>query len=358
MPTLSTKPEGNTASGAIASCWRAPRGQRTCACTEPPCARTGRSRVRPSGRSPGGPLRERRGGTPEMNERGKSDSPVVPAKPPNKAGEPAAEVVEGRRLAEGNTDSSTRPGRSAGQGVLSGLDRVREVARRDKEARFTALLHHVDLERLRAAYGAMSPKAAPGVDRVTWAAYGQDLEANLRDLHGRVHSGALPGEPVSAGVHPEGGRAAAAARHRHAWRTRSSSGPSSRCSTPSTRWTSWASPTGSGRGAARTMRWMRWRSGSSEKKVNWVLDADIRDFFDQLDRGWLQKFLGHRIADKRVLRLIDKWLSAGVIEDGEMVGDGGGNTTGGIGFAVARERVPALRLGPVGRWWRTQARAR
>ena len=94
-----------------------------------------------------------------MYERGKSDSPVVPAKLPNKAGRPVAEVVEERGLAEGNTDDLTRPGRSAGSGVSSGLDRVREVARRDKDARFTALLHHVDLNRLRAAYWAIRPQA-------------------------------------------------------------------------------------------------------------------------------------------------------------------------------------------------------
>src|ERR1035438_7045970 len=93
-----------------------------------------------------------------MHERGKSDNLVVPAKPPNKAGGPVEEVVEGRGLAEGITDSATRPGRSAGQGVPNGLDRVREVARRDKEARFTALLHHVDLVRLWAAYVATNPK--------------------------------------------------------------------------------------------------------------------------------------------------------------------------------------------------------
>src|SRR6266545_1841391 len=123
-----------------------------------------------------------------MDERGKSDNPVVPAKPSN-------EAVEERGLAEGNTDSSTRPGRSAGSGVTSGLDRVREVARRDKEARFTALLHHVDLGRLWAAYVAINPKAAPGVDRVTWEAYGQDLRANLEDLLRRVHSGAYRASP-------------------------------------------------------------------------------------------------------------------------------------------------------------------
>ena len=77
----------------------------------------------------------------------------------------------------------------------SGLDRVREVARRDKDARFTALLHHVDLDRLQAAYWAIRPQAAPGVDGVTWADYGQDLEANLQDLHRRVHSGAYRARP-------------------------------------------------------------------------------------------------------------------------------------------------------------------
>jgi RNA-directed DNA polymerase len=128
-----------------------------------------------------------------MNDRGKSDSPVVPAKPPNKTS--VAEVVEGRGLAKGNTTSATRSGHRAGPGVLNGLDRVREVARRDKGTRFTALLHHVDLDRLRAAYWAIRPKAAPGVDGVTWEAYGQNLEANLADLHTRLHTGRYRATP-------------------------------------------------------------------------------------------------------------------------------------------------------------------
>ena len=130
-----------------------------------------------------------------MNERGKSDGRVVPSRPANKAAVAEAEPVEGRRPAEGNTASKTRPGRSAGQGALSALERVREVARRDKEARFTALLHHVTVERLRWAYWAISPKAAPGVDGVMWQSYGQDLEANLRDLHERVQSGRYRARP-------------------------------------------------------------------------------------------------------------------------------------------------------------------
>ena len=128
-----------------------------------------------------------------MNGSGQSDRFVVPANPPNKA--EAAEAGEERERAKGNTAGETRPGRSAGPGVSSELGRVRQVAQRDKEARFTALLHHVSLERLVMAYRDLSPKAAPGVDGVTWAAYGQDLVANLRDLHERVQQGRYRASP-------------------------------------------------------------------------------------------------------------------------------------------------------------------
>lgn len=148
--------------------------------------------------SQGGPLGEGRGRNPQMNERGKSDGPVVPAKPPNNAAPEgtAAEAVEGRGQTEGNATGKARPGRRAGHGGSSALDRVREVARKDREARFTALLHHVTPDRLREAYRALNPKAAPGVDEVTWEAYGHGLEAGLRDLHGRLHRGAYRAKPA------------------------------------------------------------------------------------------------------------------------------------------------------------------
>jgi hypothetical protein len=131
-----------------------------------------------------------------MHDHEKSDRPVLPVKPPNKPGDPGAEVVEGRGLPEGNTAGETRPGRSAGLGVSSDLDRVRQVARKDRDVRFTALLHHVSVDRLREAYRAISPDAAPGVDGVTWRDYGLDLEANLRDLHARVQRGAYRAMPA------------------------------------------------------------------------------------------------------------------------------------------------------------------
>jgi RNA-directed DNA polymerase len=128
-----------------------------------------------------------------MNGHGQSDRSVVPANPLNKAA--AAEAGEGRERAKGNAASKTRPGHSAGSGVPSALDRVRQVARKDKEARFTALLHHVSLHRLGLAFDEVNPKAAPGVDGVSWAEYEQDLGANLRDLHERVQQGRYRASP-------------------------------------------------------------------------------------------------------------------------------------------------------------------
>jgi hypothetical protein len=113
--------------------------------------------------------------------------------PPNKVS--AAEAAEERDPAKGNAASETRPGHRAGQDVPNGLDRVRRIAATDKEARFTALMHHVSLERLWMAYWDLSPKASPGVDGVMWADYGQDLIANLKDLHNRVHSGGYQARP-------------------------------------------------------------------------------------------------------------------------------------------------------------------
>ena len=134
-----------------------------------------------------------------MHEHGKSDRPVVPANPSNKAVEAAAEMGEERGRAKGNTDSKTHPGLSAGSDASSALGRVREVARREKDAQFTALLHHVTLWRLREAYWVIRPKAAPGVDGLTWPEYGRNLESNLQDLHERVQTGryrALPSRRV------------------------------------------------------------------------------------------------------------------------------------------------------------------
>ena len=251
-----------------------------------------------------------------MNERGKSDGPVVPAKPLNKAGTSAAEVVEGRGLAEGNTDGPTRPGRRAGSDVPSGLDRVREVARQETEARFTALLHHVDLGRLRKAYWALDPRAATGVDGETWGSYGQNLEANLWDLHGRVHSGAYRAKPSRRAYIPK-----ADGRQRPLGIASLEDKILQRAVVEVLNaiyeedFLGFSYGFRPGRSPHDALDALA--AGILRKKVNWILDADIRDFFGQLDRAWLEKFLEHRIADKRVLRLVQKWLNAGVIEEGK-----------------------------------------
>ena len=250
-----------------------------------------------------------------MNEHEKSDGLVVPAKLPNKTGVPVAEAVEGSSPAEGNTDGRTRPGLSAGQGVAGGLDRVRLVARRDKDIRFTALLHHVDLDRLWAAFAAINPKATPGVDKVTWETYGQDLRTNLENLLSRVHSGAYRASP-SRRVYipkPDGRfRPLGIATLEDKIVQRAVVEVLNAIYEEDFLGFSYGfRPGRSPHDALDALS-----VGISRKKVNYVLDADISDFFSKLDHSWLEKFLGHRIADKRVLRLIRKWLNAGVIEDG------------------------------------------
>jgi len=250
-----------------------------------------------------------------MHEHGQSDGRVVPVKRPNKAGRPVAEAVEERRPAKGNTDHSTRPGHSAGPGVPSGLDRVREAARRDKDARFTALLHHVTLERLHAAYRAIRPQAAAGTDGVTWASYGQDLEANLRDLHARVQSGAYRAKPSRRVYIPK-----ADGRLRPLGIASLEDKIVQRAIVEVLNaiyeqdFVGFSYGFRPGRKPHDALDALA--VGIYKKKVNWIIDADIRDFFSKLDQAWLMKFLEHRIADRRVLRLIRKWLAAGVIEDG------------------------------------------
>lgn len=251
-----------------------------------------------------------------MHDRGKSDDLVVPAKLPNKPAVAGEEVVEGRGSAEGNAAGETRSGSSAGLGVSSDLGRVRRVARRDREVRFTALLHHVSIDRLRAAYWALEPKAAPGVDGVTWRDYGRDLEASLECLHARVQRGGYRARPTRRVFIPKpDGRlrplGVAALEDKIVQRAV----VEVLNAVYEQDFLGFSYGFRPGRSPHDALDALA--TGIYRKKVNWVLDADIRDFFGTVDQPWLEKFLEHRIADKRVLRLIQRWLKAGVIEDGE-----------------------------------------
>ena len=252
-------------------------------------------------------------------------------------------MVEERRPAKGNAASKTRSGHRAGQGAPSALGRVRRKARTEKKERFTALLHHVDVDRLRAAYRALNPRAATGVDDLTWEDYGRDLEDNLRDLHARVHRGELRARPTRRAYIPKpDGRqrplGVAALEDKILQRAvvEVLNG------IYETDFLGFSYGFRPGRSAHDALDALAF--GIDRKKVNWVLDADIRDFFGQLDHDWLMRFLEHRIADRRVLRLIHKWLAAGVIEDGIWSQTRARDGAGSIGIAAAGQRLPALRL--------------
>ena len=284
-----------------------------------------------------------------MNGHQKSDRFVVPANPPNKAA--AAEAGEERERAKGNADGKTRPGRSAGSGVSSALDRVRQVAERDKEARFTALLHHVSLHRLYLAFDDLKKDAAPGVDGVTWHQYEQDLQANLRDLHERVQSGRYRASPSRRVYIPK-----ADGRQRPLGIATLEDKIVQRAVTEVLN----AVYEVDFRGFSYGFRPGRkphdaldaLAAGIYRKKVNWVLDADVRDFFGQLDRDWLMRFLRHRIADERILRLVSKWLAAGVIEDGSWTDSGRGSPQGASASPLLANVYLHYVLDLWADWWR------
>jgi group II intron reverse transcriptase/maturase len=181
--------------------------------------------------------------------------------------------------------------------------------------RFTALLHHVTVDRLREAYRAIRPQAAPGVDGVTWHAYGQDLEVRLQDLHERVQSGRYRASASRRVYIPKADgrlRPLGIATLEDKIVQRAVVEVLSAVYEEDFRGFSYGFRPGRNPHDALDALTV----GIERKKVNWVLDADIRDFFTSVDRGWLMRFLRHRIADERVLRLIGKWLAAGVMEKG------------------------------------------
>jgi hypothetical protein len=204
-----------------------------------------------------------------MNDARKSDSSVVPGKSLNKAGQSAAEAVEGRGLAKGNLpESNTHRTQCRGR-VQSALERIRQAARKDRKQQFTSLLHHVySVEHLRAAYLAIKRDAAAGVDGETWQHYGENLEVNLQDLSTRLARGAYRAKPVRRMYIPkaDGRLRPLGVPTSLRWRTSSSSERLLRYATPSTKRTSSDSPMDSGRGVARTERWMRSRLASRRRR--------------------------------------------------------------------------------------------
>jgi retron-type reverse transcriptase len=249
----------------------------------------------------------------------KSDEPVVPTKPPNEAkrtiARQAEEVVEGRGSTKGNTGEQNVPRTQSRIRTSSALDRVREAAKKDKETKFTALLHHVTIDRLRQAYQSIKKDAAPGVDGVTWRQYGKQLEDNLRDLYDRLHRGAYRAKPTRRVYIPKPD-----GRERPlgiaCMEDKIVQGAVAEVMLAIYEGDFLGFSYGFRRGRNQHHALDALAVGIKWKKVNWVLDADIRGFFDAIDHEWLIKFIEHRIADKRILRLIRKWRGAGVLEQG------------------------------------------
>ena len=250
-----------------------------------------------------------------MNGSEKSGPVIVASSLPNKAGRPGAEAEERRAGAEGNAGQhDTHRALNRGR-VTQALDRVRRAARRQKEERFTALLHHVNPDSLREAFYALKRDAAPGVDGVTWRAYEAELEPRLADLHDRVHRGAYRPQPSRRTYIPK-----ADGRQRPlavaALEDKIVQGAVTRVLNAiyEEEFLGFSYGFRPGRGPHDALDALM--VGIASRKVNWILDADIRSFFDTVSQEWLTRFVEHRVGDKRIVRLIRKWLRAGVLEDG------------------------------------------
>jgi RNA-directed DNA polymerase len=292
------------------------------------------------------------------NGDGKSDSSVVPEKPPNKAGRPAAEAVEGRGLAKGNPPESNTSRTLRREGVPSALERIRQAARKDRKQRFTALLHHVyDVERLRAAYLAIKRDAAAGIDGETWPHYGESLEGNLLDLSERLKRGAYRAKPVRRTYIPKtDGRLRPLGVPTLEDKVVQRAVVEVLNAIYEEDFLGFSYGFRPGRSPHQALDALA--VGIWKKKVNWVLDADIRDFFGSLTHEWLVKFVEHRIGDRRVTRLIQKWLAAGVLEDGKRVRSEVGTVQGGsISPLLANIYLHYVLDLWVQRWRQKQARA-
>jgi RNA-directed DNA polymerase len=247
-----------------------------------------------------------KGHTTAMNGVGKSDSPIVPVKSPNKAGSPAAEVTEGRGLAKGNSPKRDAFRTQCRGNVPSALERVRHSARRNKKEQFTALLHHVyDVERLQSAYRALTRDAAAGVDGQTWEQYGETIENNLLNLSSRLRRGAYRAKPVRRAYIPKSdGRLRPLGVPTLEDKIVQRSVVEVLNAIYEQDFAGFSYGFRPGRSPHQALDALA--VGIGTRRVRWVLDADIRDFFGTLSHEWLAKFIGHRVGDQRVMRLIQK----------------------------------------------------
>jgi RNA-directed DNA polymerase len=252
-----------------------------------------------------------------MNGSEKSDSAIRAMKPANNVGKPTAEWAEQRAGTKGNAGQPHTRRTQSRDSVSQGLDRVRQAARQRKKEKFTALLHHVTIDLLRDAFLALKRRAAPGVDGVTWQDYEGSLEGNLQDLHDRVHRGAYRALPVRRRFIPKPGtdkqRPLGIAALEDKVVQRALVAVLNAIYEEDFLGFSYGFRPGRGQHDAMDALAV----AICDTPVNWILDADIRSFFDSVSQEWVVRFLQHRVGDERVIRLVRKWLKAGVLDEGE-----------------------------------------
>ena len=243
----------------------------------------------------------------------KSDEGIVPEKRPNNGSLLPAEAVEGRTSPKGNGGQTAAVRTQSRVAASSGLAAVRQAARQSKGVRFTALLHHLTVELLERSYFALKRNAAPGIDGVTWQAYGENLGENLPELQARIHRGSYRARP---------------ARRSYIPKPDGTERPLSVLCLEDkivqqavvfvleaiyeVDFLGFSYGFRPGRGQHDALDALH--AGIYRKSVNWVLDADVQGFFDAMSHEWILRFLRHRISDKRILRLIAKWLKVGITE--------------------------------------------
>jgi RNA-directed DNA polymerase len=259
----------------------------------------------------------------------KSDPPIVARNPANKAARAAAEPGEPRGGTKEKAGLQSTVRTQSRAAVSQAQARLREAVTRNKEQRLTALLHHVNVDVLRAGFLGLKRTAAPGVDELTWERYAENLEANLVDLHTRVHSGAYRALPSRRRYIPK-----ADGRQRPlgiaALEDKIVQAAVVTLLTPiyEAEFLGFSYGFRPGRSQHDALDALAY--GIGKRRINWVLDADIRSFFDTLSRPWLVRFVEHRIGDRRIIRLIRKWLDAGVLEEGRQIETGEGVPQGAV----------------------------
>lgn len=250
-----------------------------------------------------------------MHEPEKSDSVIVAGKPTNNADRSVAESVEPRTGTKGNADQQSTLRAQNRARVTQALERVRQAARQRKKEKFTSLLHHIDPAMLRTAFHAIRRDAAPGVDGETWADYEKDLDCKIEALHSKIHRGAYRALPSRRSYIPkEDGskRPLAITALEDKIVQRATAAVLSAIYEEDFLGVSYGFRPGRNQHDALDALIV----GITSRKVNFILDADIRSFFTEVSQEWVVRFLEHRIGDKRITRLVQKWLRAGVLEDG------------------------------------------